>query len=52
MLVSYATNSPAGAYFFDRRYTEGPDPLTQSVMGGNGFASFLLGHSHFRPDQQ
>jgi hypothetical protein len=43
MLTSYATNSPAGAYFFDRRYTEGPNPLLQSPTGGNGFASFLLG---------
>lgn len=43
LLNSYATNSPAGAYFFDRRYTEGPDPLLQSAAGGNGLASFLLG---------
>src|ERR1700685_4246824 len=43
LLNSYATNSPAGAYFFDRRYTEGTDALLQSPIGGNGFASFLLG---------
>ncbi len=43
LLNSYATNSPAGAYFFDRRYTQGPDPLVNTAAGGNGFASFLLG---------
>ena len=40
---SYATKWPAGNYFFDRLYTEGPDPLLESPNGGNGFASFLLG---------
>jgi hypothetical protein len=42
-LNTYTTNSPAGAYFFDRLYTQGPDPLTRTPMGGHGFASFLLG---------
>jgi hypothetical protein len=42
-LNTYTTNSPAGAYFFDRIYTQGPDPLTRTAMGGHGFASFLLG---------
>ncbi|MBL8178035.1 MAG: TonB-dependent receptor, partial [Bryobacterales bacterium] len=42
-LNTFATNSPAGAYFFDRLYTQGPDPLTRTTVGGHGFASFLLG---------
>ena len=42
-LNTYTTNSPAGAYFFDRIYTQGPDPLTRTATGGHGFASFLLG---------
>ncbi|MDX2181750.1 MAG: carboxypeptidase regulatory-like domain-containing protein [Bryobacteraceae bacterium] len=42
-LNTFTTNSPAGAYFFDRLYTQGPDPNTRSSTGGHGFASFLLG---------
>jgi len=42
-LNTFTTNSPAGAYFFDRLYTQGPDTLTRSSTGGHGFASFLLG---------
>ncbi|MGH9661435.1 MAG: carboxypeptidase regulatory-like domain-containing protein [Bryobacteraceae bacterium] len=42
-LNSFTTNSPAGAYFFDRLYTQGPDALTRTSTGGHGFASFLLG---------
>jgi hypothetical protein len=42
-LASFATNSPAGAYFFDRVYTQGPDPLVRATTSGSGFASFLLG---------
>jgi hypothetical protein len=42
-LHTFTTNSPAGAYFFDRLYTQGPDPLTRTTVGGHGFASFLLG---------
>jgi len=42
-LNTFATNSPAGAYFFDRLYTQGPDALTRTSTGGHGFASFLLG---------
>lgn len=42
-LNTFATNSPAGAYFFDRLFTQGPDPLTRTTTGGHGFASFLLG---------
>ncbi|HZO52135.1 MAG TPA: carboxypeptidase regulatory-like domain-containing protein [Bryobacteraceae bacterium] len=42
-LNTFATNSPAGAYFFDRLYTQGPDALTRTTNGGHGFASFLLG---------
>ena len=43
LLNSHATNSPAGAYFFDRLYTQGPNPLQSSATGGSGFASLLLG---------
>lgn len=42
-LNTFSTNSPAGAYFFDRLYTQGPDVLVRSSTGGHGFASFLLG---------
>ena len=42
-LNTFATNSPAGAYFFDRLYTQGPDPTVRSSNAGSGFASFLLG---------
>jgi len=42
-LNTYGTNSPSGAYFFDRLYTQGPDTLTRTSVGGHGFASFLLG---------
>ena len=43
LLNSVATNSPAGAYFFDRLYTQGPNPLLSTASGGSGFGSFLLG---------
>jgi hypothetical protein len=43
LLNSVATNSPAGAYFFDRLYTQGPNPLLSTSTGGSGFGSFLLG---------
>jgi len=43
LLNSVATNSPAGAYFFDRLCTQGPHPLPSSATGGSEFASFLLG---------
>lgn len=42
-LNSFTTNSPAGAYFFDRLYTQGPDATARTSTGGHGFASFLLG---------
>lgn len=42
-LNTFATNSPAGAYFFDRVYTQGPDPTVRATTSGSGFASFLLG---------
>src|SRR5262249_17234779 len=35
--------APAGRYFFDRVYTQGPDPLTRTSNSGHGLASFLLG---------
>ncbi len=42
-LASLGMIAPAGRYFFDRLYTEGPDPLLKSSTAGSGFASFLLG---------
>jgi hypothetical protein len=51
LLNSVATNSPAGAYFFDRLCTQGPHPLPSSATGGSEFASFLPGVPIFRPDQ-
>jgi hypothetical protein len=33
----------AGRFFFDRQYTQGPDPTQPTLAGGSGFASFLLG---------
>lgn len=42
-LGAHNTFSPAGKYFFDRLYTQGPDPLLRSSTAGSGFASFLLG---------
>src|SRR4030095_10086438 len=42
-LNSAATNSPAGAYFFDRLYTQGPHPLQRSSASGSGFPRLLPG---------
>lgn len=42
-LSTFNTIAPTGRFFFDRVYTQGPDPMTRSSTGGSGFASFLLG---------
>jgi hypothetical protein len=42
-LSTFNTIAPAGRYFFDRVYTQGPDPSQRSPTSGHGFASLLLG---------
>src|SRR5262245_20257366 len=34
----------AGDFFFDRQYTQGPNPLVASTSAGSGLASLLLGY--------
>ena len=38
-----ANNQPSGSFNFDRTFTQGPNPVQASALGGYGFASFLLG---------
>jgi hypothetical protein len=33
----------AGSFTFTRQFTQGPNPLATTTLGGHGFASFLLG---------
>jgi hypothetical protein len=33
----------AGSFSFSRLFTQGPNPLAATALGGHGFASFLLG---------
>ena len=33
----------AGSFTFSRQFTQGPNPLATTTLGGHGFASFLLG---------
>lgn len=33
----------AGSFSFSRQFTQGPNPLATTALGGHGFASFLLG---------
>ena len=42
-LSTFNTIAPTGRYFFDRVYTQGPDPSVRASTSGNGYASFLLG---------
>ena len=39
----YNSQYAAGQYIFDRTYTQGPDPLSTTLNGGNGLASLELG---------
>lgn len=45
LMTSFLYNSQyaAGQYIFDRTYTQGPNPLTTTLNGGNGLASLELG---------
>jgi hypothetical protein len=40
---AYNSQYAAGQFNFDRTYTQGPDPSTTTLNGGNGLASLLLG---------
>jgi hypothetical protein len=42
-LNAYNSQYSAGQFNFDRTYTQGPDPQTTTLNGGNGLASLLLG---------
>jgi len=43
LLNSFKDQFPSGSYNFSRTYTQGPNPATASVTGGDGFATMLLG---------
>ncbi|HUQ91020.1 MAG TPA: carboxypeptidase regulatory-like domain-containing protein [Bryobacteraceae bacterium] len=40
---AYNSQFSAGQYFFDRTYSQGPDPSVSATNSGHGFASLLLG---------
>jgi hypothetical protein len=40
---AYNSQYAAGQFNFDRTYTQGPNPLTTTLNGGNGLASLFLG---------
>ena len=42
-LNSFNAITPTGTYYFDRVYTQGPDPSERSSASGFGLASMLLG---------
>jgi hypothetical protein len=42
-LNAYNSQYSAGQFNFDRTYTQGPDPTSTTLNGGNGLASMLLG---------
>lgn len=42
-LNSFNAITPTGTYYFDRVYTQGPDPSQRSSASGFGLASMLLG---------
>ena len=37
-----------GQFTFSRLFTQGPNPLATTALGGHGFASFLLGDGELR----
>ena len=39
----------AGSFSFSRLFTQGPNPLATTALGGHGFASFLLGTGNSGP---
>ncbi len=42
-MTAFNSQFSAGQYFFDRVYSQGPDPGRTAINSGHGFASFLLG---------
>jgi hypothetical protein len=42
-LNAFLSRNAGGQFYFDRTYTEGPDPAYTATNSGNGYASFLLG---------
>ena len=42
-LNAFNAITPTGTYYFDRVYTQGPDPSQRNSAAGHGFASMLLG---------
>lgn len=42
-MAAFNSQYSAGQYYFDRAYSQGPDPAVTATNSGNGFASFLLG---------
>ncbi len=42
-LNAFLSRNSGGQFYFDRTYTEGPDPAVTATNSGNGFGSFLLG---------
>jgi len=40
---AYNSQYAAGQFNFDRTYTQGPNPLSSTLNGGNGLASLFLG---------
>jgi hypothetical protein len=42
-MSAYNSQYAAGQFNFDRTYTQGPNPLTTTLNGGNGLASLFLG---------
>lgn len=42
-MMAYNSQYAAGQFNFDRTYTQGPNPLSTTLNGGNGLASLLLG---------